>query len=265
MCEDPRTKNSATTTGAATVTYDLSGKTALVSGGARGIGRAIVERLIAEGAKTVIGDIDEAAGRSLAGELGTNASFTYLDVTLESSWQSAVAHAVEFGGQLDILVNNAGIAGQTIVSWETSLEEWHKVIGIDLTGTFLGCKTALPGMVERGYGRIVNIASVAGKVGNQNAVAYSSAKSGVIGMTKAIAKDVMTKGVLINCVAPAAIETEIFNQVAPTHREYIVGRVPMGRIGRVEEVAALTVWLCSDEVSFSNGATYDISGGLAQY
>lgn len=247
------------------MTYDLSGKTALVTGGARGIGRAIVERLIAEGAKAVIGDVDDSAGRDLAEQLGPNALFAHLDVTSESDWKNAVTEAEAFGGKLDILVNNAGIAGQTIVSWETPLEEWNKVIGIDLTGTFLGCKAVLPGMVGRGYGRIVNIASVAGKVGNQNAVAYSSAKSGVIGLTKAIAKDVMTKGVLINCVAPAAIETEIFNQVSPSHREYIVGRVPMGRIGRVEEVAALTVWLCSDEVSFSNGATYDISGGLAQY
>ena len=247
------------------VTYDLSGKTALVSGGAHGIGRAIVERLIAEGARTVIGDVDTTAGEALANELGDLASFTYLDVTSEPAWTEAVSHAVSFGGKLDILVNNAGIAGETIVSWETSLEEWHRVIGIDLTGTFLGCKAALPGMVSSGYGRIVNIASVAGKVGNQNAVAYSSAKAGVIGLTKAIAKDVMTKGVLINAVAPAAIETAIFDQVSPSHRDYIVGRVPMGRIGRVEEVAALTAWLCSDEVSFSNGATYDISGGLAQY
>jgi len=247
------------------VTYDLSGKTALVSGGARGIGRAIIERLVAEGAQAVIGDIDRAAGEQLAAELGPRASFAHLDVTSEASWNEAVSHAESIGGRLDILVNNAGIAGRTVVSWETTLDEWHQIIGIDLTGTFLGCKAALPGMVERGYGRIVNIASVAGKVGNQNAVAYTSAKAGVIGLTKAIAKDVMTKGVLINCVAPAAIETAIFDQVSPTHREYIVGRVPMGRIGKVEEVAALTVWLCSDEVSFSNGATYDISGGLAQY
>ncbi|MCC6704540.1 MAG: SDR family oxidoreductase [Thermomicrobiales bacterium] len=245
--------------------YNLTGRTALVSGGARGIGRAIIERLLAEGAKAVIGDIDAPAGEALASELGPNASFIGLDVTSESDWAAAVAHAESFGGQLDILVNNAGIAGKTIVSWETPLEEWHRVIGIDLTGTFLGCKAALPGMVEREYGRIVNIASVAGKIGNQNAVSYSSAKSGVIGLTKSIAKDVMTKGVLINCIAPAAIETEISKQVSPAHWDYIVGRVPMGRAGRVEEVAALTAWLCSDEVSFSNGATYDISGGLAHY
>ena len=245
--------------------YNLTGKTALVSGGARGIGRAIVERLIAEGAHAIIGDLDATAGQALAGELGPRASFVFLDVTSESDWREAVKHAEAFGGRLDILVNNAGIAGQTIVSWETPLEEWNRVIGIDLTGTFLGCKAALPGMVEREYGRIVNIASVAGKVGNANAVAYSSAKSAVIGLTKSIAKDVMTKGVLINCIAPAAIETDIARQVSEAHWNYIVGRVPMGRVGRVEEVAALTAWLCSDEVSFSNGATYDISGGLAQY
>ena len=245
--------------------YNLNGRTALVSGGAHGIGRAIIERLLAEGAKTVIGDIDVATGEALAGELGPNASFVRLDVTSETDWPAAVAHAESFGGQLDILVNNAGIAGHTIVSWETPLAEWNRVIGIDLTGVFLGCKAALPGMVDRQYGRIVNIASVAGKIGNQNDVAYSSAKSGVIGLTKSIAKDVMTKGVLINCIAPAAVETNILNEISPSHREYIVGRVPMGRVGRVEEVAALTAWLCSDEVSFSNGATYDISGGLAHY
>ncbi len=245
--------------------YDLSGKTALVSGGAHGIGRAIIERLHAEGALVVIADIDEVAGNELAGSLGSRASFVCLDVTDEGEWQSAVSHADRFGGKLDLLVNNAGIAGKTIVSWETPLEEWNKVIGIDLTGTFLGCKAALPGMVAREYGRIVNIASVAGKIGNQNAVAYSSAKAGVIGLTKSIAKDVMTKGILVNAIAPAAIETAILDQVSPAHRDYIVGRVPMGRIGRVEEVAALTAWLCSDEVSFSNGATYDISGGLAHY
>jgi 3-oxoacyl-[acyl-carrier protein] reductase len=152
-----------------------------------------------------------------------------------------------------------------VVSWETTLDDWNQVIGIDLTGVFLGCRAVLPGMVERGYGRIVNMASVAGKVGNPNAIAYTSAKAGVIGMTKAIAKDVMTKGVLVNCIAPAAIETDILSGIAPAHKEYVINRVPMGRAGRVEEVAALTVWLCSDEVSFSNGATYDISGGLAHY
>jgi 3-oxoacyl-[acyl-carrier protein] reductase len=176
-----------------------------------------------------------------------------------------VEAAEAFGGKVDILVNNAGITGRTVVSWETTLDDWNQVIGVDLTGVFLGCRAVLPGMVERGYGRIVNMASVAGKVGNPNAIAYTSAKAGVIGMTKAIAKDVMTKGVLVNAIAPAAIETEILEGISAEHKAYVINRIPMGRVGTVEEVAALTAWLCSDEMSFSNGATFDISGGLAQY
>jgi 3-oxoacyl-[acyl-carrier protein] reductase len=247
------------------VVYHLDGKTAIVSGGANGIGKAIVERLVAEGARVVIGDIDRQKGEALVATVGKSAIFAPLDVTSESSWQETVDAATDFGGKIDILVNNAGITGRTVVSWETTLDDWNQVIGIDLTGVFLGCRAVLPGMVERGYGRIVNMASVAGKVGNPNAIAYTSAKAGVIGMTKAIAKDVMTRGVLVNAIAPAAIETDILSGISPAHKEYVINRVPMGRAGRVEEVAALTVWLCSDEVSFSNGATYDLSGGLAQY
>jgi 3-oxoacyl-[acyl-carrier protein] reductase len=247
------------------VSYHLEGRTAIVSGGARGIGRAIVERLVNEGASVVIGDIDRDAGEALAAQLGEHAAFAPLDVTSESSWAGTVEAAEAFGGKVDILVNNAGITGRTVVSWETTLDDWNQVIGVDLTGVFLGCRAVLPGMVERGYGRIVNMASVAGKVGNPNAIAYTSAKAGVIGMTKAIAKDVMTKGVLVNAIAPAAIETEILEGISAEHKAYVINRIPMGRVGTVEEVAALTAWLCSDEMSFSNGATFDISGGLAQY
>ena len=246
----------------------LQGQVAIVTGASRGIGAAAAMQLAQAGAGVILVARDELLAEKQARfirEQGGQAEVVPADVSDPESIEPIIEVALDQFRRIDILVNNAGIAGETIVSWETSLEEWHRVIGIDLTGTFLGCKAALPGMVSSGYGRIVNIASVAGKVGNQNAVAYSSAKAGVIGLTKAIAKDVMTKGVLINAVAPAAIETAIFDQVSPSHRDYIVGRVPMGRIGRVEEVAALTAWLCSDEVSFSNGATYDISGGLAQY
>lgn len=247
------------------MSYHLEGKTAIVTGGAKGIGRAVVERLAKEGAQVVIGDIDADAGAALAAEIGDRARFSRLDVTSEAEWTDTVQAANAFGGKVDILVNNAGITGRTVVSWETTLDDWNQVIGIDLTGVFLGCRAVLPGMVERGYGRIVNMASVAGKVGNPNAVAYTAAKAGVIGLTKAIAKDVMTKGVLVNAIAPAAIETEILEGISPEHKAYVINRVPMGRAGTVEEVAALTVWLCSDEMSFSNGATFDISGGLAQF
>jgi 3-oxoacyl-[acyl-carrier protein] reductase len=247
------------------MTASKAGKTAVVTGGARGIGRAITERLIADGAKVLIGDIDAAEGAAVASALGENAGAYPLDVTSESSWQGAIAAAHALGGKVDILVNNAGIAGRSAPAWELSLDEWLQVIQIDLTGVFLGCKSVLPGMIEAGYGRIVNIASIAGKEGNPNAVPYSSAKSGVIGLTKAVAKEVATKGVLVNAITPAVIETEILRQVSPEHVAYMTSRIPMGRVGQAEEVAALAAWLASDEVTFSTGAVFDISGGRATY
>jgi 3-oxoacyl-[acyl-carrier protein] reductase len=247
------------------VSIPKAGKTAIVTGGARGIGRAIVERLIADGAKVLIGDIDQAEGNAVAESLGERATAFPLDVTSESSWREAVAAAAAFGGRVDILVNNAGIAGRSAPSWEITLEEWTQLIQIDLTGVFLGCKSVLPGMIESGYGRIVNIASIAGKEGNPNAVPYSAAKSGVIGLTKAVAKEVATKGVLVNAIAPAVIETEILRQVSAEHVAYMTSRIPMGRVGQTHEVAALASWLCSDEVTFSTGAVFDISGGRATY
>ena len=243
----------------------FEGKTAIVTGGARGIGRAIVERLASEGAFVVIGDIDPKAGADLAAELGPKVTNFPLDVTSETSWQGCVAAGEKLGGKVDIVVNNAGIAGRSAPTWEISLEEWTQLMHIDLTGVFLGCKTALPGMISRGYGRIVNIASIAGKEGNPNAVPYSAAKSGVLGLTKAVAKEVATKGVLVNAITPAVIETEILKQVSEEHVKYMTSKIPMGRVGQVHEVAALAAWLCSDEVSFSTGATFDISGGRATY
>jgi len=221
--------------------------------------------LIADGAKVLIGDIDRTEGAAVAEVLGANAGAYPLDVTSESSWKGAVAAAHALGGKVDILVNNAGIAGRSAPTWELSLDEWMQVIQIDLTGVFLGCKSVLPGMIEAGYGRIVNIASIAGKEGNPNAVPYSSAKSGVIGLTKAVAKEVATRGVLVNAITPAVIETEILRQVSPEHVAYMTSRIPMGRVGQAEEVAALAAWLTSDEVTFSTGAVFDISGGRATY
>ncbi len=243
----------------------LEGQTAIVTGGARGIGRAIVERLAAAGAYVVIGDIDEQAGEQLAASLGTTVMAFPLDVTSESSWSKTLLAAAERTGHVEILVNNAGIAGRSAPCWELSLEEWTQLLHIDLTGVFLGCKSVLPGMIEHGYGRIVNIASIAGKEGNPNAVPYSSAKAGVIGLTKAVAKEVATKGILVNAIAPAVIETEILQQVSEEHIRYMTGRIPMGRVGQPEEVAELVAWLCSDKVSFSTGAVFDISGGRATY
>src|SRR5215216_4068447 len=243
----------------------FDGKTAIVTGGARGIGRAIVERLIGEGAHVLIADIDEGTGTSVASELGTSAAAFGLDVTSEASWNAAVAQSTATWGKVDILVNNAGIAGRSAPAWELSVQEWLDVINIDLTGVFLGCRAVLPGMIERGYGRIVNIASIAGKEGNPNAVPYSAAKSGVIGLTKSVAKEVATKGVIVNAITPAVIATEILKQVSQEHIDYMTSRIPMGRVGQPQEVAALAAFLASDEVTFSTGAVFDLSGGRATY
>jgi NAD(P)-dependent dehydrogenase (short-subunit alcohol dehydrogenase family) len=243
----------------------FEGQTAIVTGGARGIGAAIATRLAKEGARVLIADIDQEAAQTAAEHIGKGAVAYRLDVTDAASWDGAVAAAQSTNGSLSILVNNAGIAGRSAPIWELSVEEWQDLIAIDLTGVFLGCRAVLPTMREAGFGRIVNIASIAGKEGNPNAVPYSAAKSGVIGLTKAVAKEVATSGVLVNAVAPAVIETPILSQVSEEHIRYMTSRIPMGRVGQPEEVAALVAFLCSRELSFSTGAVYDISGGRATY
>jgi 3-oxoacyl-[acyl-carrier protein] reductase len=243
----------------------LDGQVAIVTGGARGIGYAVASRLAADGAKVALADIDLEAATDGAGRLGDTAHAVRLDVTSEESWAACVREVEAALGPVTTLVNNAGIAGRSAPAWELSVAEWQQVIGIDLTGVFLGCRAVLPGMLERGYGRIVNIASIAGKEGNPNAVPYSAAKAGVIGLTKSIAKEVATNGVIVNAVTPAVIETEILKQVSEEHIAYMTSRIPMGRVGQPEEVAALVRFLCSREVSFSTGAVFDISGGRATY
>jgi NAD(P)-dependent dehydrogenase (short-subunit alcohol dehydrogenase family) len=243
----------------------FDGKTGIVTGAARGIGRAIAERLVREGARVMIADLDEATARTTASAIGEGAVARRLDVTSAAAWAETVGAVTASWGRVDILVNNAGIAGRSAPAWELSVEEWQQVIDIDLTGVFLGCRAVLPGMIEQGYGRIVNIASIAGKEGNPNAVPYSAAKSGVIGLTKAIAKEVATKGVIVNAITPAVIETEILKQVSEEHIRYMTSRIPMGRVGQPHEVAALAAFLCSDDVSFSTGAVFDLSGGRATY
>jgi 3-oxoacyl-[acyl-carrier protein] reductase len=238
---------------------------AIVTGAARGIGLAIARRLVSDGFSVALADIDEAAAVAAAGSLGDRATGIALDVTSPESWETAAGQVAERWGRLDILVNNAGIAGRSAPIWELDVREWHNVINIDLTGVYLGCRAVLPGMIERGYGRIVNVASIAGKEGNPNAVPYSAAKSGVIGLTKAVAKEVATKGVLVNAVTPAVIATEILKQVSAEHIAYMTSKIPMGRVGQPEEVAALVAFLCSDELTFSTGAVFDISGGRATY
>jgi len=243
----------------------FDGKRALITGGARGIGAAIATRLAANGARVAIADLDLDKGKQTAASIGENAIAVKLDVASPESWQAAKAEVDKAFGGLDILVNNAGIAGRSAPTWELSFDEWKQVLDIDLTGVFLGCQTFVSGMIDQGYGRIVNIASIAGKEGNPNAVPYSAAKSGVIGLTKALAKEVATKGILVNAITPAVIATEILAQVSEEHIKYMTSRIPMGRVGQPEEVAALAAFLSSDDLSFSTGAVLDLSGGRATY
>jgi 3-oxoacyl-[acyl-carrier protein] reductase len=238
---------------------------ALVTGSAKGIGYAIARRLMTDGMTVIVADIDIDGARKAASALGERAHALHLNVTSHESWSAGVDSVRQEHGPISALVNCAGIAGRSAPCWELSPEEWHQVIAIDLTGVFFGCRAVLPTMIEQTYGRIVNIASIAGKEGNPNASPYSAAKSGVLGLTKSIAKEVAAKGILVNAVTPAVIETEILQQVSEEHIAYMTSRIPMGRVGQPEEVAALVSFLCSREISFSTGAVFDISGGRATY
>ncbi len=244
------------------------GRVAIVTGGASGIGAATGERLAHDGFAVAIADLHQGrAGDAVAGIAGAGgrACAVPVDVSREDSVRAMVTAVLERFGRIDALVNNAGIAGEAAPAWELPAGEWERVLGIDLSGVYYGCRAVLPHMLARGTGRIVNVASIAGKEGNPNAVPYSAAKAGVIGLTKAIAKEVATRGVLVNCVTPAVIDTPILEQVTEQHIQYMVSRIPMGRVGRPEEVAALIAWLCSDDCSFSTGAVFDCSGGRATY
>jgi NAD(P)-dependent dehydrogenase (short-subunit alcohol dehydrogenase family) len=224
-------------------------RTAVVTGGASGIGAAVVRRLIADDIHVIVLDTTEEPGT------------IRVDVTDEDACRRAIASI----GHVDLLINSAGVAGQSAPSWDLPRGEFERVLAVNLMGTYYMCRAVLPNMVARGWGRIVNVASVAGKEGNPNAVPYSASKAGVIGLTKAIAKEVATSGVLVNCVTPAVIETPLLGQVSKEHIQYMVSKIPMNRVGQPDEVAALIAWLCSDECSFSTGAVFDISGGRASY
>ncbi|MGH7346809.1 MAG: SDR family oxidoreductase [Candidatus Rokuibacteriota bacterium] len=243
----------------------LTGRVALVTGGARGIGLAIARRLVADGARVALVDLDKAAGETAAGELGASAISLVADVTRADQVERSVGAVHARWGRLDIVVNNAGITGGSKLTWELTDEDWDRVIACDLTSVFLVSRAAVRLMLPQRSGRIVNIASIAGKEGNPTLVPYSTAKAGVIGFTKALAKEVATHGILVNAVAPAVIETDLVKQMSKETVDYLVAKIPMGRVGRPEEVAALVAWLVSDECSFSTGAVYDLSGGRATY
>jgi len=243
----------------------LGEKTALVTGGARGIGLAITERLIADGARVVIADLDGAAAKKAAERLGDSVMALVADVTRADHVERIVKAPVERWGRLDIVVNNAGITGRSFPIHELTEDDWNKVIACDLTSVFLVCRAAVRHMLEAGGGRIVNIASIAGKEGNPTLVPYATAKAGVIGLTKALAKEVATQNIFVNAVAPAVIGTDLLKQMEQSTVDLLVSKIPMGRVGAPQEVAALVAWLVSDECSFSTGAVYDLSGGRATY
>jgi 2-dehydro-3-deoxy-L-rhamnonate dehydrogenase (NAD+) len=242
----------------------FDGKTALVTGGARGIGLAITERLLSEGARVAIVDRDPGV-EAVAKTLGPSARALVADVTRSAEVDRAVAAAHAWADRLDIVVNNAGITGRSYPIWELSDEDWQQVLAVDLTSVFYVCRAAVKLMLPRQAGRIVNIASIAGKEGNPTLVPYSSAKAGVIGLTKALAKEVATRGILVHAVAPAVIGTELLQQMTKDTVDMLVAKIPMGRVGTPAEVATLVAWLASDECTFTTGAVHDLSGGRATY
>ena len=229
---------------------DFTGRTAVVTGGSQGIGAAIVKRLQSSGAKVAVWDLDGAP---------------QVDVSNPASVDGAVQKLLKDLGKIDVLVNNAGVAGLNVPTVDYPIEEWERVLRVNLTSQFLCCRAVAPHMVRAGYGRIVNIASIAGKEGNPNAVAYSASKAGVISLTKSLGKELAKSGILVNCVTPAAAKTAIFDQMTREHIDYMLSKIPMGRFVEVDEIAALVCWLASEDCSFSTGGVFDISGGRATY
>ena len=242
----------------------LEGRRAVVTGGAQGIGRAVAERLLASGASVTLWDRDEDALAATREALGAQVGGAVVDVADPASVEQAAQRTIA-AGAIDVLVNNAGIAGPNATTWEYPIDEWRRVLAIDLDGVFFCCRAVVPHMIERGYGRIVNVASIAGKEGNPNASAYSAAKAGVIGLTKSLGKELASHDIAVNCITPAAARTRIFEQITQQHIDYMLSKIPRGRFVEVEELAALVAWLVSEENSFTTGAVFDASGGRATY
>ena len=249
---------------------DLDGRAAVVTGGAAGLGLGIARRLVASGADTCIWDVNEdglaAAVKDLSAAAGgAKVTGRIADISDNAAVEAAFAGSVGDLGKVDIVVNNAGISGPNVTSWEYPIDAWDKVVDINLSGTFYVSRTAIPHMLENGYGRIVNVASIAGKEGNPKAPAYSATKAGVIGLTKALGKELAQTNVMVNCVTPAAVRTAIFDQMTQEHIDFMLSKIPMNRFGLVEEIAAMVAWLASEECSFATGGVFDVSGGRATY
>ena len=244
---------------------DLADRNAIVTGGAAGIGLAIAQRLIASGARVSLWDRDEKMLAESAKALGAGTHTARLDVSDETDVKRAFDETVKALGRVDVLVCSAGITGPNLATWDYPVADWKQVLDINLTGVFLCNKTVVPHMRKNDYGRIVNIASIAGKEGNPNASAYSASKAGVISLTKSLGKEVAKSGIRVNCVTPAAVKTGMFAQMTQAHIDFMLSKIPMGRFGQVEEIAALVAWLCSEDCSFSTGAVFDLSGGRAVY
>ena len=246
---------------------DLKGRVAVITGGAQGIGYAVAERFLQSGASAVLWDIDAARlaeAKASLSKLGTVSTST-VELTVDANVAAATAEAVKTHGRIDILVNNAGITGGNGTTWELDPEVWRRVVEVNLIGPYLTSRSVVPQMVKQGYGRIVNIASVAGKEGNPNASHYSASKAGLIALTKSLAKELATKGVLVNAVTPAAAKTAMFASMTQQHIDFMLSKIPMARFLEVGEAAAMIAWLASEECSFSTGSVFDLSGGRATY
>ena len=246
---------------------DLHNRCAIVTGGARGIGRSIAERLLASGAKVSLWDVDAAALAQASGELASAGTVHTATVDLANfeSVKAAAESTAKALGKLDILVNNAGITGGNAKTWELDPADWRRVMDVNLNGPFYCCHAVVPHLLKNGYGRIVNIASIAGKEGNPNAAHYSASKAAVIALTKSLGKELATSNIAVNAVTPAVIATDILQQMTQAHIDYMLSKIPMGRFGKKEEAAALVAWLCSEDCSFTTGAVFDLSGGRATY
>ena len=242
---------------------DLNNKTAVITGGAQGFGYSMVERFSQSGAKVVIWDKDQELIDSL--DLPENVSAVQTDVTSYDSVEKSVQETIDKNSTIDILVNNAGIAGPSFKTWEYPIDQWQNVVDIDLTGVFYCCRAVAPHMIKNNYGRIVNVASIAGKEGNPNAMPYSAAKAGVIALTKSLGKELSDKNIAVNCVTPAAAKTRIFDQISQEHIDYMLSKIPRNRFLLVEELASMVAWMASEENSYTTGAVFDLSGGRATY